>query len=262
MCLILFAHRVVLGAPLIVAANRDERFDRPAAPAAPWDDHPEIVAGRDLSGGGTWLGVSTRGRFAALTNFRDPETHRADAPTRGDLVKDFLLGQMPAKTYVEAIQRKAVPYNGFCLLVWDGGDLYFYSNRADAPLRVEPGVHGLPNQLLDTPWPKVVKGRAGLTQLSRGPFVMDEHLALLNDTTPAPDRDLPQRGREIERERRSSSLRIVNPRYGTRCSTVLRIAADGVVDFTERTFHPEGGVAGEVRHQVKMQHRVAENTPA
>ncbi len=259
MCLILFAHRVVPGAPLIVAANRDERFDRPAAPAGQWEDHPEILAGRDLSGGGTWLGVSTRGRFAALTNFRNPETHRADAPTRGDLVKDFLLGQMPAQAYVEAIHRAAVPYNGFCLLAWDGGDLYFYSNRADVPLRVEPGVHGLPNQVLDTPWPKVVKGRAGLEKLTRGPFVMDEHLALLNDTTPAPDRDLPQRGREIERERRSSSLRIVSPRYGTRCSTVLRIAADGAVDFTERSFHPEGGITGEVRHQIKMQRRIAEN---
>jgi uncharacterized protein with NRDE domain len=173
MCLILFAHRVVPDAPLIVAANRDERFNRRAAPAAVWDDHPDILAGRDLSGGGTWLGVSTRGRFAALTNFRDPPTHRTDAPTRGELVKAFLLGQMSARDYVEDIQREAVPYNGFCLLAGDGHELFFYSNRAPAPIQVEPGVHGVPNQLLDTPWPKVVKGRAGLEKLSRTPFNVD-----------------------------------------------------------------------------------------
>lgn len=252
MCLILFAHRVVADAPLIVAANRDERFNRPAAPAAMWDNHPDILAGRDLSGGGTWLGVSTRGRFATITNFRDPETHRADAPTRGDLVKNFLVGKMSARAYIEDIQRAAVPYNGFCLLTWDGEDLYFYSNRAPAPMQVEPGIHGVPNQLLNTPWPKVVKGRAGLEQLTHAPFDIDHHLALLNDTAPASDADLPQRGRSLERERRSSSLRIVNPVYGTRCSTVLRITTEGTIDFAERRFLPDGGVAGEVRYQVKM----------
>ncbi len=252
MCLILFAHRVVPGAPLIVAANRDEHFNRSAAPAALWDDHSEILAGRDLSGGGTWLGVSTRGRFAALTNFRDPATHRADAPSRGELVKDFLAGQMSARTYVEDIVHEAVPYNGFCLLVGDGREFFFYSNRAQAPMEVEPGVHGLPNHLLDTPWPKVVKGRSGLEKLTRAPFAFDEHLALLGDTTPADDCDLPKRGRDLERERRSSSLRIVNSNYGTRCSTVLRITSDGTIDFAERSFNPEGGIAGDVQYQVKM----------
>jgi len=259
MCLILFAHRVVPGAPLIVAANRDERFNRRAAPAAIWDDHPEILAGRDLTGGGTWLGVTTRGRFAALTNFRNPATHRADAPSRGELVKAFLLGQMSARGYVEDIKRKAVPYNGFCLLAGDGNELFFYSNRAQAPIQVEPGVHGVPNQLLDTPWPKVIKGCVGLEKLSRVPFTVDEHLALLNDTTPAADCDLPKRGRDLERERRSSSLRIVNPHYGTRCSTVLRITSEGTIDFAERTFNPAGAIAGEVRYQVKMNSSVTES---
>ncbi len=252
MCLILFAHRVVPGAPLIVAANRDEHFDRPAAPAAMWDDHPEILAGRDLSGGGTWLGVSTRGQFAALTNFRNPATHRADAPSRGDLVKNFLVGQMSARAYVEHIMREVVSYNGFGLLVWDGREIFFVSNRAPAPMQVEPGVHGLPNHLLNTPWPKVVKGRAGLEKLTRAPFAFDEYLALLNDTTPAADCDLPKRGRALERERRHSALRIVNPDYGTRCSTVLRITLDGTIDFAERSFLPNGGLAGEVRYQFKM----------
>ena len=252
MCLILFAHRVVPGAPLIVAANRDEHFNRPAAPAALWDDHPEILAGRDLAGGGTWLGVTTSGRFAALTNFRNPATHRADAPSRGELVKAFLMGQMSARTYVEDVVRKAVPYNGFCLLVGDGRELFFTSNRAEAPTEVGPGVHGLPNHLLDTPWPKVVKGRAGLEKLTRMPFAFDEYLALLDDPTPAADRDLPKRGRDLERERRHSAIRILNPDYGTRCSTVLRITSLGTIDFAERTFHPEGRIAGHVQYQLKM----------
>src|SRR5262250_2135418 len=120
MCLILFAYRVVPGAPLIVAANRDEYFARAAAPAGRWTDHPEILAGRDLSGGGTWLGVSTSGRFAALTNYRNPATHRDDAPSRGALVKDFLTGRTAARAYVHDLAREAKPYNGFCLLVGDG----------------------------------------------------------------------------------------------------------------------------------------------
>jgi uncharacterized protein with NRDE domain len=252
MCLILFAHRVVPGTPLIVAANRDEHFNRPATPAAIWDDHPGILAGRDLSEGGTWLGVSTSGRFAALTNFRNPATHRADAPSRGMLVKAFLVGQMSARTYVEDIVREAVPYNGFCLLVGDGRELFFYSNRAEAPVDVEPGVHGLANDLLDTPWPKVVKGRAGLEKLTRVPFAFDEYLALLDDPTPAADCDLPKRGRDLERERRHSALRILSPDYGTRCSTVLRINAEGTIDFAERSFHPDGGIAADVRYQLKM----------
>jgi len=252
MCLILFAHRVVSGTPLIVAANRDERFDRPAAPAAVWDDHPEILAGRDLSGGGTWLGVSRSGRFAALTNFRNPATHRADAPSRGELVKAFLVGQMSARTYVEDIVREAVPYNGFCLLVGDGDRLFFYSNRAEAPVEVEPGIHGIANHLLNTPWPKVVKGRSGLERLTKAPFRLDEYLALLDDPTPAADGDLPKTSLDLERERRHSAVRILNPDYGTRCSTVLRITSAGTIDFAERSFHSGGGIAGEVRYQIDM----------
>ncbi|MBI3917657.1 MAG: NRDE family protein [Betaproteobacteria bacterium] len=252
MCLILFAHRVVPGAPLIVAANRDEYFSRPATPAAMWHDHPEILAGRDLAAGGTWLGVTTSGRFAALTNFRNPATHRADAPSRGGLVKAFLVGRMSARSYVEHIVREAVPYNGFCLLVGDGRELFFHSNRAEAPVEVEPGVHGFANHLLNTPWPKVVKGRAGLEKLTRAPFDFDEYLALLDDPTPAADRDLPKRGRDLERERRHSALRILSPDYGTRCSTVLRITSEGAIDFAERSFHPDGGIAANVRYRLKM----------
>lgn len=250
MCLILFAHRVVPGAPLIVAANRDERFDRPAQPAAIWEDHPDILAGRDLVAGGTWLGVSRLGRFAALTNFRDPETHRAEAPSRGELVQAFLTGRMSPRDYAGRVAREAHVYNGFSLLAGDGRDLWFFSNRGGAPAEVDPGVHGLPNNLLDAPWPKVVKGRAGLAQLIRAPFEVAACLALLDDPTPAPDAELPQHGRGIASVRRRSGLRIMGPHYGTRCSTVVRITAEGTIDFAERTFRADGSVAGEVRYRL------------
>jgi uncharacterized protein with NRDE domain len=252
MCLILFAYRVDPRAPLIVAANRDEYFARPAAPAALWTDEPTVLAGRDLSAGGTWLGVSTAGRFAALTNFRNPATHRRDAPSRGALVKAFLTGRMSARSYVHGLAREAKPYNGFCLLAGDGDHLFFYSNRAEAPLEVEPGVHGLANHLLDTPWPKVVKGRAGLETLTGSPFSIDDHLALLDDAVPADERDVPQAGIDAERERRLSSLRILSADYGTRCSTVVRITSAGTIDFAERSYRPDGDIAGEVRYRLDM----------
>jgi uncharacterized protein with NRDE domain len=252
MCLILFAHRVVPDAPLIVAANRDEYFARPAAPAAPWADHPEVLAGRDLSAGGAWLGVSTTGRFAALTNFRNPATHRTDAPSRGGLVAAFLTGRMSAASYVRDLARDARPYNGFCLLIGDGDHLFFYSNRVEAPREVEPGIHGLSNHLLDTPWPKVVKGRAGLERLTGTAFGIDDYLALMDDTVPAEERALPQAGIDVERERRLSSLRILSAGYGTRCSTVVRITSAGTIDFAERTYRADGQIAGEVRYQLDM----------
>jgi uncharacterized protein with NRDE domain len=256
MCLILFAYHVVPGSPLIVAANRDEYFSRQAAPAARWAEHPGVLAGRDLSGGGTWLGVSTAGRFGALTNYRNPATHRSDAPSRGELVKAFLTGRMSASSYVHDLAREARPYNGFCLLVGDGEQLFYYSNRAGTPLEVEPGIHGLSNHLLDTPWPKVVKGRTALEQLTTVPFSIDDHLAMLDDTVPAGERQLAQAGLDAERERRLSSLRILSGGYGTRCSTVVRFTDAGQIDFAERTYRPDGEIAGEVRYQLDRGQRL------
>jgi uncharacterized protein with NRDE domain len=253
MCLILFAYRFVPGSPLIVAANRDEHFSRPAAAATRWADHPLVLAGRDLSGGGTWLGVSTTGRFGALTNYRNPATHRSDAPSRGELVKAFLTGRMSASSYVRDLAREARSYNGFCLLVGDGEQLFYYSNRAGDPLEVEPGIHGLSNHLLDTPWPKVVKGREALERLTTVPFSIDDHLAMLDDTVPADERQLAQAGLDAERERRLSSLRILSAGYGTRCSTVVRLTDAGRIDFAERTYRPDGDIAGEVRHQLERE---------
>ncbi len=234
MCLIVFAWRTHPRHRLILAANRDEYFGRPTAPAAFWDDHPGVLAGRDLEAGGTWLGITPQGRFAALTNYRNPADQKTGAPSRGALVSDFLTGEATPGKYLEEIEKRARDYNGFSLLVGDAASLYFFSNRGGHAARVEPGVHGLSNHLLDTPWPKVEKGKAAFSALLAKPFDAEAALHLLDDTQRASDELLPSTGVSLELEERLSAIRIpAVGGYGTRCSTVLSFAEDGKVEFHE-----------------------------
>jgi uncharacterized protein with NRDE domain len=252
MCLILFAYKVVPGCPLIVAANRDEWFSRPATPAAFWTDHPDILAGRDLQAGGTWLGISNRGRFAALTNFRNPNDRRLDAPSRGALVSSFLAGTMTAQGFMLDLSRDADAYNGFSMLAGDASGLFCYSNRGDDVIKVQPGIHGLSNHLLDTPWPKVVKGRSGLEALLKQRYQAGDYLDLMDDSVPPEEQVLPKDGAAQDWERSLSSMRIMKGDYGTRCSTALRWCEDGNSEFSERTYHQNGEILGEVHHDFKM----------
>ena len=158
MCLILFAYRSLPDYRLVLAANRDEFYDRPTRHVAFWDDAPEILAGRDLKAGGTWMGITKKGRFAAITNYRDSGMTIENAPSRGDLVKDFLIGKSRPHDYLESLQNKGQDYNGFNLIIGDGNELFYYSNRDGNIHNIEPGVHGLSNHLLNTPWPKVAQG--------------------------------------------------------------------------------------------------------
>ena len=162
MCLILFAWQAHPDYPLVVAANRDEWRERPAAPATWWDDAPDILAGRDLEAGGTWLGVTRSGRFAAITNFRDPADRRSTAPSRGQLVADFLRGDDSPRNYLEALSPKAARYNGFNLLLADEKSMCYFGSREGEIIDVPPGIHGLSNHLLDEPWPKVEKAKSAL----------------------------------------------------------------------------------------------------
>lgn len=258
MCLILFAYRAHPEYRLVLAANRDEFHDRPAAPADFWGDAPDVLAGRDLRGGGSWLGVTRSGRFAAVTNYRDPRELLAprSAPSRGELVSGFLRGSDSPAEYLDALSSRAAEYNGFNLLVGDRDALYWFSNRSGAaPVRLEPGVYGLSNHLLDTPWPKVVRGRAALRDAlaAAAPLDVEPLFRLLADRAPAADRELPDTGVGVERERLLSSPFIASPDYGTRASTVLLVRADGAARLVERTFSPGRAGWSEVSHTLEAE---------
>lgn len=262
MCLMLFAYEAHPRYRLLLAANRDEYYGRPTAPAAFWPQAPTVLAGRDLQAGGTWLGVTRGGRLAAVTNFRDPIAFRLDARSRGRLVSDFLTGRQAAADYMRHVAASAREYNGFSLVLGDSNGLYYYSNggggAAAAPQRLTPGVYGLSNHLLDTPWPKVQRGKQALQALLALPEVAPEALlALLADSTVPEDAALPRTGVGIERERLLASIFVAGADYGTRSSTVLSIGRDGHARLTERSFSPAGGAAAGIPHTVHHAFQVA-----
>ncbi len=246
MCLILLANDVHPDYRLILVANRDEFYDRPTAPAGLWQESPCVLAGRDLHGWGSWLGVTRTGRLAALSNYREPQAHRHNAPSRGKLVSDYLGGDTPPAAYLAMLQERAAGYNGFNLMVGDGAGLSYFSNRQGAPRRLSAGIYGLSNHLLDTPWPKVVRGREALAALlaNEGALEPEACFALLADRSVAPDQLLPVTGVGLELERALSAIFIATPTYGTRASTLVFIDRQNNLTFLERSFGP-GGKAGE-----------------
>lgn len=236
MCLILLARNVHPEYELVLAANRDEFFERPTAPAGWWQDHPDLLGGRDLKQMGTWLGIRRSGRWAAITNFRRPAAERKDAPSRGALVRDFLTGGTSTSEYLEALESAGDRYNGYNLLFAAGGRIAYHSNRGASSADLPGGIHGLSNHLLDTPWPKVARGTERLSALLAPSVPLDSEalFGLLSDRTPAADDRLPDTGVGLPLERVLSPIFIEGDRYGTRCSTVLLIRRDGRVSFEER----------------------------
>ncbi len=242
MCLIVLAYRHHPDFPLVFAANRDEFYDRPAAPAAFWDDAPDLLAGRDLRAGGTWCGLTRAGRFGAVTNYRDLRRRVEGGPSRGRLVPAFLQGTQAPPEFLEELAGENASYDGFNLLVGDRASVGYYSNREEKVRRLGPGVYGLSNHLLDTPWPKVERAREAMTALlAEGPPELDPLFALLADDQRAPDEALPDTGVGHAMERMLSSVFITSPGYGTRASTVFWVDRDGHATFAERTF---SGAAG------------------
>ena len=238
MCLILFAWKVHRHYPLILIANRDEFYERPTAPADFWDDAPGLLAGRDLQEGGTWLGITRGGKLAALTNYRDPAALKRNAPSRGHLVSDYLRNRQTPENYVRRIKKKAAEYNGFSLVVGNESELICFSNR-DGLHEPAPGIHGMSNHLLDTPWPKVERGKQALGKLIDGKKNPSPEalLGLLTDRSRPPDEQLPMTGVGLKWERVFSPLFIESPGYGTRSSTLLIIDGTGHVTFVERVFN-------------------------
>ena len=235
MCLILFAYRRHADFPLLLIANRDEYYARPTRDAHWWEDGP-VFAGRDLEAGGTWLGISRRGRFAAVTNVREAGGMRPGKKSRGALTRDFLVGDETARDYLEALLPRDRDYAGFNLLLGDASGLWFHSNRDHGIRRIEAGVHGVSNGAFDEAWPKLDSGKAELEALLKSGFGHADLLEILTDHRIAQDHELPRTGVPLDIERMLSSRFIRSPNYGTRACTVLTIDNDGRVEFSEMNF--------------------------
>lgn len=222
---------------LIVAANRDEFYARPTAQAAFWDDAPHVLAGRDLQAGGSWLGVTTSGRFAAITNYRERKTRTDVPPSRGKLVSDYLTGNIAPESYLREVAANGNRYDGFNLIAGDPDVLSYYSNREGRVRQLEPGLYGLSNRVLDTPWPKVSIAKNRLKALLTRPDLSSNALFdLLADETRASDEVLPNTGFGLEIERMLSAIFIKSEAYGTRSSSVMLIDDENRTSFIERTF--------------------------
>lgn len=238
MCLILFSYKSHPIYPLILAANRDEFYERPTAQASFRKEPPDMLAGRDLKKGGTWLGMTKTGRIAAITNFRDLQNLKDGAPSRGGLVSEFLRGNEDPVEYIQNIRQISNSYNGFNLILGNRSGLFYFSNEGDLFREISPGIHGLSNHLLGTPWPKVERGRGLLDSLisKTGNPPPDEIFHILADTSKPDDRHLPDTGIGLEWERLLSSIFIESEIYGTRSSTIILVDRENNVTFIERSF--------------------------
>jgi uncharacterized protein with NRDE domain len=257
-CLVLIAWRADPDYPCVVAANRDEFHARPTARAEWWPDRPRILAGRDLEAGGTWLGLTRTGRFAALTNYRDPELRRAAAPglavpSRGQLVTSLLESGGSVADGLTYLREVGANYNAFNVIFSDGRRLGIYESVLGMGRELGPGIYGLSNHLLDTPWPKVQSAKSRLEAALLGLTDTAPLLALLRDDNPASDEQLPQTGVGLQWERLLSSAFVRAPDYGTRSSTIIRIDARGRAYFEEWSWDSVGADIGRTRLQFELE---------
>jgi uncharacterized protein with NRDE domain len=240
MCLVLFAYQTHPQYRLVLAANRDEFYGRPTQPLGFWNNSPEILAGRDLQAGGTWLGMTSGGRIAAITNYREPQAPVSRGPSRGHLVRRFLEQEISPLAYAHQLQREKVPYAGYNLLIGDRNELAYVSNRGRNGGAVRPGIYGLSNRLLNTPWPKVAVGKRRLTRLVNHHDAIDRDalFRLLADQSMPEDHDLPDTGVGLAWERILAPVFITSDTYGTRSASVILWDYGDRVYFGERVFDP------------------------
>jgi uncharacterized protein with NRDE domain len=240
MCLIFFALNQHPAYKLIVAANRDEFYARKTVPVSFWEDHPTIIGGRDLEASGTWMAMNKNGRFSLVTNYRDPASINPNAPSRGQLVSNYLIDVKSPSEYLETIEPNAKQYNGFNLLVGSPDELWYLSNYTAGIQKLQTGIYGLSNHLLDTPWPKVERGKRKFRELISADLLEPEMLFnFLRDERIANDNQLPNTGVGIERERALSAMFIKMKGYGTRCSTVVLVDKKNCVSYSERIYNIE-----------------------
>jgi uncharacterized protein with NRDE domain len=251
MCLVVVAFKVQPEQPLIVAANRDEFHARPTQNAGWWPDQPDIVAGRDLQAGGSWLGLHRAGRFATITNFRDARTGHSKRRSRGHLVTEFLLSEQSPSDYLRSVSPD--DYAGFNLLVADPDHLAYLSNRGGGAQELPPGIYGLSNATLDTPWEKVERSKTRLDNILRsGPVNDTQLLRLLDDREKGPVGEVKSDRLPFATAHAITAPFIVTPEYGTRCSTVVRANHDGHWHLLERRFDAAGKNAGESQFSFRI----------
>lgn len=252
MCLVVFAWQEHPQYRLILAGNRDEAHRRPTQDAHWWPDNDSILAGRDLQAGGAWLAVGKSGRFATVTNFHEGQTDRAGRKSRGALVTGFVANSLPAESYESSIADD--DYAGYSLLISDRESMFYLSNRDDLAAKLDPGIYGLSNASLDTPWSKVVRAKAGLGSLIESDAVNEtELMRLLADRTPAGVNDIDAGALPFEIARALTAPFIVGPDYGTRSSSIVLWRTDGVIDFCERRFDPSGKTTGDSRFRFQVE---------
>lgn len=255
MCLILFAYHYHRDYPLVLAANRDEFHTRPTSPLAVHGPAKQLLCGRDLEGGGTWLAAAQSGRIAALTNYRELERHAPGAPSRGMLVMNTALAPEPLDAHLQSLCACAADYAGFNLIAGDDTGLYYFTNRGAAPQKLAPGLYGLSNHLLDTAWPKVKRGKKAFGHTLEHPAGPDPQalFGLLRDDSLPPEGLLPDTGVGPAWERILAPVFIQSPIYGTRTSSIILLDKNGVLRFFERTHAVEGFVEREETRECSMQ---------
>lgn len=262
MCLLFFSYQKTPEYKLVLAGNRDEFLCRPTAPLDFLDKEKTILAGRDLQGGGTWLGITAQLKFAAITNYREPAKKNAETPSRGEILLNYLTGGRDACHYVHSLAENGDRYNGFNLIIGDSENLYYYTNKSEGPKLLIPGFYGLSNHLLDVPWPKVVRGKNLLYQNMVDTDRLDpmQLFSILEDTKKPTDDQLPDTGIGLEWERLLSTIFIDGNTYGTRSSAVITVSDSGDVQFIEKSIKRSAsqGITSEfIHHSMKGSFRLS-----
>jgi uncharacterized protein with NRDE domain len=238
MCLNIFSYKAHPDYKLIIAANRDEFYIRKTEAAHFWSNAPTVLAGKDLEQGGTWLGITKTGKFSFLTNYRDPQSFRKDAPSRGSLVSNYLNGSDSPEAYLKSL-GDTQHYNGFNLVTGDLNEVCYFSNVENKIRKLENGFYGVSNALLDTPWKKLVMGKNAVEAIiNQNNFSAEDLFAALHNEQKADDSELPSTGVPYEIEKLVSSMFIKSEAYGTVCSTVVLVDNKNRVQFFERTHNP------------------------
>ena len=255
MCLIILALNKHPDYKLVLAANRDEFFERPTLKADFWEENQEILGGKDIKSGGTWLGITKNGRFIAITNYRDPNIERSDAISRGELSKQYLTTDININDFLSQISKKKDQYNGFNLLLSEDGldSIYYYSNITDQAVKIDDGIHGLSNHLLNTPWPKVIFGKNALADIiNSSPIDQDNIMEMLKNNDEAMGNSLPNTGISYELEKKLSPVFISMKGYGTRCSTVIFVDRTNKVSFFEVIYNEKKQIIGKKSYKLQL----------